>query len=136
LGSPSAAGEGIARWNGVSDPRVLVARLFDADDCVLCLALTADRKKLAAGGCDRQVRVWDVSGEPAAYKLDQTVEIHSDWVLGVAFSPDGQRLFTASRDKTAKIWDLVKKESTQAVADHQQPVFAVAVRNDGQAGLS
>ena len=39
-----------------------------------------------------------MGGEPSS-KLEQTVEIHADWVLGLAFAPDGQRLFTASRDK-------------------------------------
>jgi WD40 repeat protein len=133
---PTTVENGVARLNGVSDPNVLIVHLLDTDDCVLCLALSPDRKKLAAGGCDRQIRIWDLAGEPSPSKLEQTVEIHSDWVLGLAFAPDGQRLFSASRDKTAKIWDLSKKESIQSFPDHQRPVFGVEVRKDGAAGFS
>jgi WD40 repeat protein len=134
--APVAVENGVARLDGVGDPKVLLAHLVDSDDCILCLAVNSDRTKLAAGGCDRQIRVWDLGGGPAPSKLEQTFEIHSDWVLGVAFAPDGQRLFTASRDKSAKIWDLAKKEPIQSFPDHQRPVFGVAVRKDGAAGLS
>ena len=51
----------VAYLDGVSDPKVLVAHLLDTDDSVLCLALSPDGKHLAAGGCDRLVRVWDLS---------------------------------------------------------------------------
>ena len=42
-----------------------------------------DGKKLAAGGCDRAVRVWDLSDGLDKAKLEQTVENHADWVLGL-----------------------------------------------------
>jgi hypothetical protein len=137
LAATSATVEnGIARLNGIDDPAVLVAHLIDIDDCMLCLVVSGDGKKLAAGGCDRVVRVWDVSGGAAAAKLEQTIDVHTDWVLGLAFSPDGKRLMTASRDKTAKVWDLEKRESMQSYGEHQQTIHGIAVRADGQAGLS
>ena len=103
---------------------------------MLCLALSADGKKLAAGGCDRLVRVWDLSPGYAAAKLEQTIENHADWVFGVAFSPDGKALLTCSRDKTAKVWDLEKKESLMTFPDHQNGVYGVAVKADGKIGFS
>jgi WD40 repeat protein len=115
---------------------VLLAQLLETDDCVLSLAVTPDRKKLAAGGCDRLVHVWQLGESPTTANLDQTIDIHSDWVLGLAFSPNGSRLLTASRDKTAKVWDLNKRETVQSFAEHQQPVFSVAMQANGQAGLS
>jgi WD40 repeat protein len=118
--------DGVKRLDGVSDARVLVAKLLEADDSVLCLAATPDGKLLAAGGCDRAARVWDLSAGPAKAKLTQTVENHADWVLGVALSADGKFLATASRDKTAKTWDLAAKESAVTFPDHAQPVNAVA----------
>jgi hypothetical protein len=134
--TPATVENGVAQLNGVDDTAVLVAHLIDIDDCMLCLAESGDGKKLAAGGCDRVVRVWDVSGGAAAAKVEQAIDVHTDWVLGLAFSPDGKRLLTASRDKTAKVWDLEKRESLQTYGEHQQTVHAVAVRADGQAGLS
>ncbi len=127
---------GIAVLDGVHDKAVMVKQLLDADDEVLCLALSADGKKLASGGCDRLVHVWDLSGGYANVKEGPSIENHADWVFGVAFTPDGKRLATASRDKTAKLWDLAAKESILTFPDHQNPVYAVAIKSDGKFGFS
>jgi Planctomycete cytochrome C/WD domain, G-beta repeat len=133
LTAPAEKAEaGVAFLDGVSNPKVMIAQLLESDDSVLCLALSPDGKRLAAGGCDRQARVWDLSAGAASAKLDQTVETHADWVLGVALTPDGKKLITASRDKTAKVWDLTKKEITATFPDHQAAVYGVTVRADGK----
>jgi WD40 repeat protein len=126
----------VAVLDGVNDKRVLVAALTDSDDAILALALSKDGKKLAAGGCDRLVRVWDLTPGYAKAKLEQSIENHADWVFGVAFSPDGKFLLTASRDKTAKVWDLKAKESVATFPDHQNGVYAVAITPDGKYGIS
>ena len=127
---------GVAMLDGVNDPAVMVKQLLEADDSVLCLALSNDGKKLASGGCDRTVHVWDVSGGAAAAKEEQTIENHADWVMGVVFAPNGQHLLTASRDKTAKIWDLKTKESLMTFPDHQNNVYGVAIKADGKMAYS
>lgn len=127
---------GVAIVDGVNDKAVMVAQLLDAEDEVLCLALSADGKKLASGGCDRIVNVWDISAGPAAAKLEQSIENHADWVFGIAFTPDGKHLLTCGRDKTAKVWDLVAKESVITFPDHQNTVYAVLSSKDGKFGYS
>jgi WD40 repeat protein len=134
-GTPKTVG-GVAMLDGVNDTKVMLAELLETEDSVLCLALTADGKKLGAGGCDRLVRVWDLTPGYAKAKLEQTIENHADWVFGVAFTPDGKRLLTASRDKTAKVWDLDAKESVLTFPGHQTGVNAVGVSADGKAGYS
>jgi len=137
LSAPAARQDnGVAVLNGVSDPKVLVKRLLEADDEVECLSLSADGKKLAAGGCDRLIQVWDISAGIAQAKLTDTIENHADWVFAVAFFPDNNRLASASRDKTAKVWDLKAKESVATFPEHQNPVFGVAVKADGSACYS
>jgi len=128
--------DGVEILDGVSDPKVLVKHLFDVEDSVLCLAITPDGKTLAAGGCDRAVRIFDLSEGIAKAKLVQTVENHADWVLGCTLTPDGKYLVTAGRDKTAKVWDLKTKESVVTFPEHQNIVYAVAVKSDGSAGFS
>jgi WD40 repeat protein len=127
---------GVAILDGVNDKGVMLKQLLDADDEELCLALSADGKKLACGGCDRLVHVWDLSGGYGNIKELPSIENHADWVFGVAFTPDGKRLATASRDKTAKLWDLSAKESVLTFPDHQNPVYAVAIKPDGKVGFS
>jgi WD40 repeat protein len=122
--------------DGVNDRQVLIAELLETDDSVLTLALSPDKNKLAAAGCDRLIRVWDISKGAAGAKLEQTIENHADWVFGLAFAPDGKTLLSASRDKTAKGWDLAAKESVLTFPDHQNAVYAVAVSGDGKTGIS
>ncbi len=134
-GKPRVEG-GVSFLDGVNDKAVMVKQLLDADDEVLCLALSADGKKLASGGCDRVVNVWDLGPGYAAAKLEQAIENHADWVFGVAFAPDGKHLLTCSRDKTAKVWDLVAKESVITFPDHQNTVYGVLASKDGKLGYS
>ncbi len=136
LGPRGKEVNGIATLDGVYDKQVLVRELAETDDSILALALSTDGKKLAAAGCDRLVRVWDVSGGIVNAKMDPPIENHADWVFGLAFSPDGKYLLTASRDKTAKVWDLTAKESVLTFPDHQQGVYGVAITGDGKIGIS
>ncbi len=133
LTAKGKAEAGVEVLDGVNDKKVLLKQLLDADDSVLTLAVSADGKTVAAGGCDRAVRVWDLSGGLADAKVTQTVENHADWVLGVALTADGKYLLTAGRDKTAKAWDLKLKESVTTFPEHQDVVYAVAARADGSA---
>jgi len=127
---------GVEVLDGVNDKKVMLKVLFDVDDSVLALAASADGKKLAAGGCDRAVRIYDLSGGYDKAKLEQTIENHADWVLGVALTKDGKYLLTAGRDKTAKVWDLAKKESVITIPEHQDIVYGVAAGPDGTLGFS
>jgi hypothetical protein len=136
LGGPAKQVNGVAVFDGVNDRRVLIAVLADSDDTILAIGLSKDGKKLAAAGCDRLVRVWDLTPGVAQAKLEQSIENHADWVFGVAFSPDGKYLLTASRDKTAKVWDLKAKELVATFPDHQNGVYAVAITPDGKFGIS
>ena len=136
MNAPGKAEGGVTVLNGVDDPKVMLKQLLDTDDSVLALALSPDGKRLAAGGCDRVVRVWDVSGGVLNAKLEQSIENHADWVLGIVLAADGKHMLTASRNKTAKVWDLSTKESVMTFPDHQNSVYAVAVKADSKVGYS
>ncbi len=58
-----------------------------------------DGRAIALGGADGAAHIVPVD---AAAKI-QSIELHSDWVLDVAYTPDGKQLVTGGRDKTAKV---------------------------------
>jgi mono/diheme cytochrome c family protein/dipeptidyl aminopeptidase/acylaminoacyl peptidase len=130
-GTPKDYG-GVPAVDGVNDKSVFLKEYIQVEDSILALGVSADGKKIAAGGTDRMVRVFDV----ATGKTEHAVENHADWILGVAFTPDGKGLVTASRDKTAKVWDLANKESLLTFPDHQNIVNNVTMTPDGVFGLS
>ena len=52
---------GVAVLDGVNDRSVLIKELLETDDEVYGVAVSPDGSTIAAGGCDRIVRVWDIS---------------------------------------------------------------------------
>ncbi|MDW8244451.1 MAG: c-type cytochrome domain-containing protein, partial [Thermogemmata sp.] len=136
LSAPGPTVDGVVQLDGVHDPKVLVKHLVDVEDAVLCVAATPDGKVVAAGGCDRTVRVFDLSKGLTQAELVQTVENHADWVLGCALTADGKYLLTASRDKTAKVWNLQARESVVTFPEHQACVYGVVAKPDGSLGYS
>jgi WD40 repeat protein len=128
--------DGVAVLDGVKDKGVFLKELLQTEDSVKAVARSEDGKKLAAGGCDRLVRVWDISDGIRGAKIEQTIENHADWVFGVAFTADAKLLLTCGRDMTAKVWDLAAKESVMTFPDHKSIVWGVAITPDGKTGIS
>ena len=134
--APEKTENGVQILDGTMAGKALVRQLAVADDELEAVAISVDKKKLAAAGCDRSIQVWDISKGIADAKLEQTIENHADWIFGLAFSADGKTILSASRDKTAKVWDLAAKESLATFPDHSNTVYAVLAMPDGKLGLS
>jgi WD40 repeat protein/serine/threonine protein kinase len=87
---------------------------------VLCVAFSPDGRRVASGGVDRTVKIWDT----ATGKELLTLEDHLDGpVVNVAFSPDGQRLaFGGGLD--TKIWDSTTGKKLVSVAGNGRVAFS------------
>ena len=65
------------------------------------MTFSPDGRRLASGGFDGEVKVWDATTGQETLTLKEQTGI----IACVAFSPDGHRLASASEDGTVKVWD-------------------------------
>jgi WD40 repeat protein/tRNA A-37 threonylcarbamoyl transferase component Bud32 len=94
---------------------------------VRCVAFSQDGARLASGGDDGLVNVWDA----ARGRLALPVRAHALPVFAVAFSPDGRRLASAAADGTVKVWDAVSGREAFTLPGEDGPVRCVAFSPDG-----
>jgi WD40 repeat protein len=67
------------------------------------VAFSPDGRRLAWGGDDKIVKVWDMTTGQLQCKLPG----HTDRICGMAFSPDGNQLASASAEREVIIWDVI-----------------------------
>jgi len=70
-------------------------------DEVFAAAFHPDGRRLATGGRDRAVWLWDLARDEEVARLPG----HTSFVMSLAFSPDGATLASASGDATVRLWD-------------------------------
>jgi WD40 repeat protein/serine/threonine protein kinase len=87
-------------------------------DHIVCMALSSDGSRLAGGGADSSVRVWDVPAGKEVLRLRG----HTGEIEQVVFRPDGKRLASLGEDRIVKIWDLESGRECHRFAGLQNPV--------------
>ena len=80
-----------------------------AHDVVTAIAINHDGSRLATGGDDRRIIVWDISG---AHPQPLTTLLgHRDKITSLAFSPSGELLASGSEDRSVIMWSLPRDSS-------------------------
>ncbi|MEK6233378.1 MAG: WD40 repeat domain-containing protein [Planctomycetales bacterium] len=90
------------------------------------LAFSPDGKRIAAGGLDKLIRVWDTDSG----KLQQTIAGHPDFVYDARFSGDGARLLSCGCRGNLFAWNVADGSRISAA---KTPAFALcaALSPDG-----
>ncbi|HEY7156805.1 MAG TPA: c-type cytochrome domain-containing protein [Gemmataceae bacterium] len=84
-----------------------------------------DGKAIALGGADGAVHIVPVDAEQPIRRF----ELHSDWVLSVAYTPDGKMLVTGGRDKATKIANAQSGELLRTLDNSTELIGAVAAND-------
>jgi WD40 repeat protein len=116
--------------HSLCETRLRIVRAHDK--AVRGVAFSPDGSRLASGGDDKMVRLWD----PKTGKSVQNFSGHGGPVLGVAFSPDGQQLASASGDKTVKVRAVGDGREICVFRGHAQAARCVSFSVNGRLAAS
>ena len=97
-------------------------------DAVRCLAVSPGGTRLASGGEDGGIKLWD----PVTGHERSALNGHEAAVTCLAFSPNGRLLASASGDMTVRLWDLETGRERAILRGHRRAVSAVAFSPDGR----
>lgn len=133
-----AAGQTVQVFRqGMTEPRIL-----QHPTVAWAIDLSRDATRLAVGGWDGKVRIWDVvSGAlvvECAAGTTPTTEGSFTLVNAVAFSPDGSRLVAFTDDQIrdqkglATVWDTRTGQRTATLRGHSRTITQAVFSPDGR----
>ena len=123
----AAAGVLTAGLALVSSPGVAAPPLPTTGAGPSALALSPDGTRLASGGRDGVIVVWDVARRQRLASFSAP----GSAVDALVFSPDARSLVSAGADSVARVWDVASGTELRSLSGHDQPISAVAVSPDG-----
>ncbi|HMC28037.1 MAG TPA: hypothetical protein VKM56_09630, partial [Verrucomicrobiae bacterium] len=94
---------------------------------VYTVAFSPEGKRLAAGGIDNRIRVWEIS-EKAAETTNPLLYArfaHEGGILKLVYSADGKLLLSSASDRTVKLWNA--GEVQEKLVIEKQPDWPAAL---------
>ncbi len=97
-----------------------------SESSLRCLAVLPEKKEVAAGFSDHQIRV--INYETQEIK---TLTGHQNSVFSLAYSPDHRFLLSGSRDAQLMIWGTNAYDLKEPIVAHMYTINHIAFRPDG-----
>jgi WD40 repeat protein/tRNA A-37 threonylcarbamoyl transferase component Bud32 len=98
------------------------------DSIVSSVDFSPDGSRIASGGWDGVVKVWDAATGKELF----TLRGHAGWVRCVAFGPKGERLASCGQDQTVRVWDLNRRSVLHTLRGHSDMPKGVAFHPGGK----
>ena len=102
------------------------------DNWVHALDVHPDGVRVASGGADRRILIWQWGKEQPLAQF----KAHEDWVRAVAFSPDGRLLASAGDDGLVRLWDVPAARPVATLDPRASFLDTLAWTPDGRQLLS
>lgn len=121
---------------GTEDGALVRSNLADGEEIfrvpahrerVRALAVRPDGERLATGGVDDDVILWDAAGRKVANLKGQKGAVEA-----LAFAPDGTVLASAGSDTAVRLWDVADHRESTVLKGHQGNVIALAWSRDSR----
>ena len=119
-------GDGAANIYDVAVSKTIIRRLRGHDGAIQAVTFCHDKSRVATGGKDQAVKIWDV---PTGQVI-QNLKGHSDSVR-VLLAIGEQGLVSAGADGKIIQWDLRDQGQALAVVEHGHPVEKLAMFDSG-----
>jgi WD40 repeat protein len=92
------------------------------------LAASPVGDRIAAGGSDRELTIWEASSG----RLLASLPVHPNWIQACRFSPDSKLVATACRDGAIRVFDATKGSLLEKLVGHAGRVWDVDFEPDGR----
>ena len=111
-----------------------VARIDDSAGIVQWVAVSPDRRLLAAAGADGTLRLWNVAAPGRPVLVSDLLPANStDPLYAAAFSPNGKLLAAAGADRVVTLWEISGTHAVrlaQPLSGPASTVYSIAFSPD------
>ena len=98
------------------------------------VAFSPDGQRVAAGGVDNRVRIWQISdsGKEGSNPILYSRFAHERPIVKLLFSPDGKSFVSSAEDRTVKLWNAATVVERQLLESQPDSAPALAFAPDSK----